>query len=292
MKESCCQFGCGSRLVGIVTEPEGAGRPVGVVLVSAGLSPKCGPFRIYAQLARRLSHHGFLTLRFDLGGIGDSGPGDTRDPLEKRTRGEIGAALEFIRARYELSGIVLGGLCSGAEDAFRAAESDPRVTGVVLMDPFGYRTVGWAWRHLAYRAKRRLLRTLFLPRPSLDPSSSRTGGTKGGKRLVEYKYMDRPESTRILRAIVKRRGHVHFIYTGGARKAFNHRGQLKAMFRDVDFEGLVTLNHFPRMDHTQLLEEDRATVVEAIARRLVSATHGDTVLTEPVRSNRLVRALR
>lgn len=288
MKESSCQFGDHNRLVGIMSAPEAAGRRVGLVLVSAGLSPKCGPFRLYAELARRLSREGFVTLRFDLGGIGDSGPGDTRDPLEIRTGREIVAALDYLSERSELDGIVLGGLCSGAEDSFRAAELDPRVTGVVLIDPFGYRTPGWAWRHLAYRVKRRLLRTVLLPRPWVPHSPRRDGGMKPGRRLVEYKYMDRAESSRILRALVERKSHVHFVYTGGARKVFNHEGQLKAMFPEVDFNGLVTLNHFPHLEHTQLLRAERDALVEAIAKRLAWAAPS----TPPRREGRAIRSRR
>jgi pimeloyl-ACP methyl ester carboxylesterase len=271
MKEFSCQFGDGDRLAGIVTRPDTPGRRAAFVLVTAGLSPKSGPFRLYAELARRLSRDGFLTLRFDLGGIGDSRPEDTNDPLEKRTGREIAAAVDYLTAHHELDDIILGGLCSGAEDSFRAAELDARVTGVVMMDPFAYKTSGWIWRHLAYRATRRLLRALWIHRPFVRSPAARTTGPKGRRPLVAYKYMDHSESSRILRAVLKRRGHVHFVYTGGAREVFNHERQLKAMFREVEFDGLVTLDHVPHVEHTQLLEEDRRTLVEAIARRLTWA---------------------
>ena len=55
MKESCCQFGPLGQLAGILTEPDAPAPRVALVLVSAGLSPKCGPFRLYAELARRLA---------------------------------------------------------------------------------------------------------------------------------------------------------------------------------------------------------------------------------------------
>jgi hypothetical protein len=271
MKESCCQFGPLGQLAGILTEPDAPAPRVALVLVSAGLSPKCGPFRLYAELARRLSRDGVLTLRFDLGGIGDSHPEYAGLLLEERTKLEIKAAMDHLTERYELEGIILGGLCSGAEDAFRSAEVDQRVTGVVLMDPFGYRTAGWMWRHVLYRSTRRILRALGIHRPLVRLPVGRPGGVNRAKSLVTYKYMDHEESSRILRTLVKRKGHVHFVYTGGAREVFNHEHQLKAMFSDVDFDGRVTLNHFPRVEHTQLLEEDRHSVVEAIARRLGSA---------------------
>ncbi len=163
---------------------------------------------------------------------------------------------------------MLGGLCSGAEDSFRAAEGDPRVKGVVLVDPFAYRTRGWLWRHVVYRATRRLLRALGLHRPFVRAPA----GRHGGRSLVSYHHMDRAESSRILRALVKRGVRVHFVYTGGARELFNHPRQLRAMFRDVAFDGRVTLDHFLEVGHTPLLEAERCTIVEAIAQRLASTS--------------------
>src|SRR4051812_36564069 len=96
MKESCCRFGEHGHLVGITTEPSGRRRRVGCVLVSAGLVPKLGPYRLYTHVARRLARDGFTTLRFDLGGIGDSGHAHGGMPLRARTDLEIGAASSYL----------------------------------------------------------------------------------------------------------------------------------------------------------------------------------------------------
>jgi len=259
MKESCCQFGPQRQLAGILSEPAAPAARATVVLVSAGLTPKFGPFRLYAQLARRLARDGFRTLRFDLGGIGDSGEAFAGYPLEQRAQLQIGAALDYLATRFELGDVALAGLCSGAEDSFRHAEQDGRVTGVVMIDPFAYRTAGFAWHQLGSRAKQRLLRSVGLYRPL--PRA-------GESSLVNYEYMPAAESTRILRALVKRRVRLNFVYTGGMGRYFNHPGQLQAMFRDVDFGDLLRLDHFPHLDHTQLLEHDRRTLIDTIARRL------------------------
>jgi dienelactone hydrolase len=260
MREFSCRFGSGERLVGIVTAPDAPDRRVGLVLVTAGISPKSGPFRLYAELARRVARDGFVALRFDLGGIGDSRLEATSNPLATRTLREIGAAVDYLTKGHDADTVVLCGLCSGAEDSFRAAESDARVGGVVMIDPFAYKTSGWAWRHVAFGSKRRLLRAAGIYRPLITAK----------KALVAYKYMEAPESSRILRALLKRHAHVHFIYTGGS-PVFNHTGQLQAMFPDIDFAQLATLDYFPHLDHTQLLETDRRELVEAIASRLVWA---------------------
>ena len=260
MKESCCQFGPHEKLAGILSEPAPAAARATVVLVSAGLTPKFGPFRLYTELARRLAKGGFRTLRFDLGGIGDSGEAFETHPLEERTQLQIGAALDYLTERFELGPVTLAGLCSGAEDSFRHAEQDGRVTSLVMIDPFAYRTPGFAWRHLGGRAKQRVLRAVGLYRPL--PRAT-------GSSLVNYEYMAATESTRILRALLARRVRLNFVYTGGMARYFNHAGQLQAMFRGIDFGDLLRLDHFPNLDHTQLLERDRRTLIDTIARRLL-----------------------
>lgn len=243
----------------MVSEPTTPARRMAVVLVSAGVVPKFGPFRLYTELARRLAREGFPTLRFDLGGLGDSANAHDQRPVEQRTQLELAAALEYVNHRFALDGVALAGLCSGAEDAFRHAEQDARVKRVVMIDPFAYETAGFAWRHLRDRGRRRLLRALKLFRPL--PRDAKPS-------LVDYQYMAPSEATRILQNLLQREVQLDFVYTGGMSRSFNHAGQLRAMFPGIDFRGLVNVAHLPRLDHTQVFEADRRTLIDAIARRL------------------------
>ncbi len=263
MKERAVQFGIEAGLSGVVTAPIGRASKVGFVLVSAGLVPKVGPYRLYALLARRIAELGVVTLRFDLGGIGDSLKGPGNIPLHARTEQEIKAAVDRLIDEEGVERVVLGGLCSGAEDSFRYAERDPRVHGVVMIDPFSYRTAGFAARHFAHRLARRALRAIDVYEPAT--SSHRTARLPGGGSLVQYKYIEEPEARQILTRLVDRRVRLHFVYTGGVNETFNHPQQLKKMFPGLDFRGSVSLDHLPGMDHTQLLEEDRDLLVERIA---------------------------
>jgi alpha-beta hydrolase superfamily lysophospholipase len=263
MTEVGCQFGEYHRLAGILTEPAAPEPRAACVLINAGLVPKFGPYRLYVELARRLARDGIATLRFDLGGIGDSRQELSNQPLRERTQLEIRAAVLEIRRRYpNLRDLALGGLCSGAEDAFRYAESDPGVTGVLLLDPFSYRTAGWQWRNFAYRAARRALRAFGIYEPV--PPSHAPAAAEASRKVVSYRYMEHAESSRILKALIARRARVHFIYTGGQQASFNHASQLARMFEGIPFAGRVTVDHFPHMDHTQLLEADRKQVVNAV----------------------------
>jgi hypothetical protein len=261
MSEIACQFGSDQRLAGIVTEPD-AGRPkLGLVLVTAGLLPKAGPFRLYAELARHLQKQGVVTLRFDLGGVGDSIEERNGRPLRERTALEIRSAVDYLSQRYALPRLVLAGLCSGAEDALRSAAADGRVSGVVMIDPFAYRSGGWRLRHVRHRLARRALRLFGLYRPI---------STASGARAVHYTYMDREEASGTLKKLLQREAYVHFLYTAGVRESFNHRSQVQDWFPELDFKDRVTVDHFPHLDHTQLLADDRRTLVQAVASRLLA----------------------
>ncbi|HVY31475.1 MAG TPA: alpha/beta fold hydrolase [Polyangiaceae bacterium] len=259
MRERACQFGPRASLAGILTEPEGGAPKQALVLVSAGLTPKFGPFRLYAELARRLSASGFRVLRFDLGGIGDSAPAEDGRGVDERTTQQIAAALDFLSEQGAHERIVLAGLCSGADDSFRHAAQDSRVTELVLIDPFAYRTAGFAWRYWSHRARRRLLRAFKLWHP---PAPS------GGPALVNYEHVPQPAARELMARLLARRVAVHFVYTAGMREHFNHRGQLRAMFRGLELGRRVTLDYLPKLDHTQLLEADRRSLISTIASRL------------------------
>lgn len=258
MRESAVRFGRDAHLQGILTQPaQGDARRV-LVLVNAGFVPKLGPHRVYAQLARALATEGVATLRFDLSGLGDSLP-DGSVALRERTREEIGAALDTAEARCPAAELMLGGVCSGAEDALRYATDDPRVRRLVLVDPFAYRTAGWEWRHLAHRLLRRTLRALGVWSPT---------STTARASLVSYRYMERNESDWILRTLVDRGDRMHFIYTAGLRESFNHPAQLWKMFPELPLARVATVDFVSHLEHTQLLQEDRDTLIRLVSRRL------------------------
>ena len=258
IRETAVQFGAGDRLVGILSEPaQGAPRAC-FGLVTVAFNPKYGPFRVYTEWARHLAALGIATLRFDLGGIGESLP-LRKGSLRERTDLEIREAADLLATRFPGTPLLLGGICSGAEDSLRYAEHDPRVAGVVLVDPFAYRTTGWGWRHALYRLRRRTIRAVGLWKP---------GAIMGEESIVAYQVMARDESHRVLSSLLARRARVHFIYTSGRRETFNHRGQLRKMFPDLPLEGLATVDFLPSIEHTQVLREDRDLLIETIARRL------------------------
>jgi len=131
-----------ARLSGVVTEPRrDEMRRRGIILLNAGATHHVGPNRMYVTLARRWAQNGYVVLRLDLSGLGDSGSGN--DPTENEVYPasavtEIRAAVDFLRAQYGVNSISLAGLCSGAYHALRAAVADTAVTRIILVNPLNF----------------------------------------------------------------------------------------------------------------------------------------------------------
>ncbi len=134
MREETFRFGASGRLVGVSTEgaQRARGAP-GVVFLTAGIVHRVGPGRFYLRLARKLAEAGFACLRFDLSGIGDSGPRQDALPYAESSAAEAREAMDRLNLIAGVDRFVLIGLCSGTLTAFRTACSDERVIGLVLL---------------------------------------------------------------------------------------------------------------------------------------------------------------
>jgi alpha-beta hydrolase superfamily lysophospholipase len=126
-------------LFGIVTEPGQAEmRRRAVVLVNAGSDYHIGASGMYVGLARRWARRGYVVLRMDLAGIGDSSTRPGRPDNEvfpPAAVDDIRAAVEWLRTRYGARDITLGGVCSGAYHALRAAVAAVPVNRILMINP-------------------------------------------------------------------------------------------------------------------------------------------------------------
>jgi len=126
-------------LFGIVTEPgQGEIRRRAVILVNAGADYHIGASGMYVGLARRWARRGYVVLRMDLAGLGDSAtrPGQPDNVVfPPAAVDDIRAAIEWIRSRYRIREITLGGVCSGAYHALRTAVAGVTVNRVLMVNP-------------------------------------------------------------------------------------------------------------------------------------------------------------
>ncbi len=133
------------RLVGVL-HPATATATVGVVIVVGGPQYRVGSHRQFVSLARALARAGIPALRFDYEGMGDSpGPQRSFEEVDEDLR----AAVDTLFAQSPgLRSVVLWGLCDAASAALMYAPADPRVAGLVLLNPWVRTEAGLAQSYL------------------------------------------------------------------------------------------------------------------------------------------------
>jgi pimeloyl-ACP methyl ester carboxylesterase len=134
MREQAVLFGRTKSLVGVVTDPDSDLRNSyfpAIILLNAGLLHRIGPNRLYVKIARQMASVGFIVLRFDFSGIGDSRAREDDLPFERSTISETQEAMRYLSSIRDIEKFILMGVCSGANVAFKAASCDLRVVGTI-----------------------------------------------------------------------------------------------------------------------------------------------------------------
>jgi dienelactone hydrolase len=156
MNERAILLGRAKTLVGIISEPtqtDSAKSDLAVIVLNAGLVHRVGPNRINVQIARRLASSGFTALRFDLAGIGDS-PNRTDDlSLKDGIINDVKDIMDSLNRENGARRFILIGICSGANNSLRIADSDNRVVGAVPIEPYHFSTPAY---HFYYFSRRLL----------------------------------------------------------------------------------------------------------------------------------------
>jgi len=149
MREQAFLFGEHRTLVAVVTEPSATdGTPTppigGALLLNAGVIHRVGPSRLYVHLARALAEAGWLSVRLDHSGIGDSPVRRDGLSFEQSAIAEVREVMDALEQSRGLRRFLLIGLCSGAVTSFDAARVDDRVAAIVMINPQGFdENIAW-----------------------------------------------------------------------------------------------------------------------------------------------------
>lgn len=154
-RDVALSFECGhEQLIGVLSLPQ---KPAhrGVLVVVGGPQYRAGSHRQFTLLAHDLASTGFASLRFDYRGMGDS-TGAIR--TFEDVGDDLRAAIDLFFAQVpELKEVVIWGLCDGASAALFYAHLDPRVTGLVMLNPWVRTADGLAKATLKHYYRARLL---------------------------------------------------------------------------------------------------------------------------------------
>lgn len=259
MREKAVRFGKTKSLVGIVTEASSGGRDDGpaVILLNSGILHHVGACRLHVKLARTLAPAGYTVMRFDHSGIGDSDARRETLPFEKSAVLDVQEAMDYLTATRGVREFVLMGLCSGADMSFKVAGADSRVVGMMQLDAWAYRTLGYWARHYGNRVLklsvwkhwlRRKLAAVFRRSDTEGTAPSRPGAEAV---TPEYRRVFPPREVVAtdLRTLLQRGVRFFNVFSGGQEEHFNHRGQYRAAFRSVDFRDQLRVEYLPDADH-------------------------------------------
>lgn len=141
-------FACGQDwLLGVLTRPEKP-RSRGVLIVVGGPQYRVGSHRQFVLLANDLAAQGYAVMRFDYRGMGDS-TGEPRsfENIEEDLRSAVD---HFLSRVPEVNEVVIWGLCDAASAALFYSHQDPRIRGIVLLNPWVRTAHGEARAHLKH----------------------------------------------------------------------------------------------------------------------------------------------
>ncbi|MDO6461123.1 alpha/beta hydrolase [Granulosicoccaceae sp. 1_MG-2023] len=247
-------------LSGVVTQPDtpSPAQPA-LIMLNAGFLHHIGPYRLHTQLARELAAQGFTSLRFDLGGVGDS-PDSPHKLADSNAQAiaDVGTAMDFLQSQYQIGQFILMGLCSGADDAFDVAVADPRVCGTILIDGHGFRTRRFYLNHIVLHFGRRLF-SVQKWRTLLARLSSPKAGDDRSAELEDRIREDTPKEQvcASMRDLAGRGCRQRFIYTGGVSDYYNYEKQFVDCFGDDAALPGISYRWFPDSDHLFTLARHR-----------------------------------
>jgi hypothetical protein len=234
---------------------------------------------MFVHMARNLAAMGFVVLRFDHSGIGDSNLREDNLPFEQSAISETQEAMNCLSALRGSKRFVLVGLCSGTLTSFRTARSDSRVVGAVLLnallespetineavvaDAFSRKTARGYWRSKIFLSKswlkiitgkasyRHIFGVLYLRLRS---------------RLIRRRYNSYgPKQVAAdLRSLMDRGVKLFFVYSEGTSVLEYFRLTLADEIRGIASSGELRVEIMQETDHTFTLLRHQAHLLELI----------------------------
>lgn len=261
--EAFVRFGPAGALAGILSGPRDADTVL--LLPSAGLQPRSGPFRLHVLLARRLAARGLRTFRYDVPGVGEAPRLRDCDAVQASI-----SALDALESTHGCRTFAIGGICSAADTGWDVADADARISALLMLDgicfagPWYHYARGLAllrrmpreWRRFARKATRRL----------------RDGG--GPDSNAFRTWPGRAQARAQFARFVARDVRMLWIYSGGYADRFLHPAQFAWSFGAPARDPRVAMHFWPECDHTYFGQAQRERLLDAVTQWLQALPAG------------------
>lgn len=275
MSERTILFGAGDGLIGTLTLPDSPGsciQDIGFLLLNAGVIHRVGPHRINVRMARQLAARGIASIRFDLAGHGDSARPSGNHSFEEQAVIDIRSAMDALGAATNIQRFAIFGFCSGAYHGYATAQVDERIAGLLLFDAYRYPTPkSRALRYWTRLHQPRVPAALLqFAKRSIAGLVSRTreetrGGTPSSPELGRIDFIpSKAEFAKGLQALLDRGLKIHLIYSGGALREYNYRGQFADTFAAYGLGQRVEADFMPDLDHVVTGLTDQADLMQRV----------------------------
>lgn len=252
-KEIPVQFGPEGSLIGVITTPaDGQLAPVACLMLNMGANHRVGPRRINVKLARQMATSGIPSIRFDLAGLGDSGPAGGSEHFLTQAVFDLQAAMNLIETMLGVRRFIVIGLCSGATNGLSLAVTDARVVGLLMFD-------GYAFPDRRTRFTRAVRRALAAPtNPAVIGKTARwlqrkLSANAAAAAAPNIFEPDPPEVTaalfrRSMMQLAERNVAVLMMYTGTMHVTDRRRDQLgpfatEAFMEQFEYQFLAEIDH-------------------------------------------------
>lgn len=281
MIERAVAFGVTGALVGVLTEPDPADLIVGApaaLMWNVGIQHRIGPYRVQVDLARELARHGFISLRFDLSGMGDSDVRQDNRTDQERALDDVREAMTLLAKRRAIERFVPIGFCSSVDSVHALSITDERIVGACFIEGYAYRTPGF-WLNYPLRTldwmrwKRRIMRKLPMWISSVTSTSPLGAGAPADRieeeprtfgTIFARQYPSLKQFGLDVHRMAARGAQLLFIYVGGDTD-FNHRGQFEEMIGGLPRSGGIEVTYYAGADHTFFRSADRRRAVTCVA---------------------------
>lgn len=264
MKEEVFRYGEYNRGFGMVTLPDNADKAPVLIALNAGLLHREGPYRLNVLVCRALAGLGYIAIRIDLSGKGDT---PSRDGLTNRQSVAMDwqyikqAVLERFGSRY----LILFGLCSGADNAIKITAEESDIRGLVLLDPVSLKDSGFGRRQLI-KMVTNIHKWLNLPNNIYHRIRRHWGIEKD-----VFKEMSSLRGTPSLNDmkncfghIARHKGKVLAVFTSQTIENYNMKGQFVRALDIPELEQCCEEVYWPLADHIFRIQTHRTRLVYKI----------------------------